>query len=137
MPVFYEQVKVFNRTTGTKRERELEVIFDGQRHRIPVGFSYIPKITVPYAKNQNVVMGSEDAIDPTEYDSLVSVVADDPSKQRDDLSPVEESSELSRVKLKDIVGDGVEILVQGKVIPRAFDSMVAIPGGDGLHVSKD
>ena len=59
MGIFYDQVTIINLAPIP-----LNVTFDGQTMRVPPGESQIPKVVVPYAKNQNVIMGSADADNP-------------------------------------------------------------------------
>jgi hypothetical protein len=59
MGVFYETVPVINRTPI-----DLTVTFDGQCKTLKPGTNAIPAMTVPYAKNQNPVMGSQDPNNP-------------------------------------------------------------------------
>jgi hypothetical protein len=60
MGIFHELITIVNRAPVP-----LSVCFDGQAQTIPVGESPLPKIVVAYAKNQNPVMGSHDADNPT------------------------------------------------------------------------
>lgn len=66
MAVFHELVELFNRTPV-----DLSVRFDGQEHTLEPGWNTVPKIVVPFAKNQHPVMGSGDPDNPsirgTEY----------------------------------------------------------------------
>lgn len=77
MGIFFEQIEYINRDT-IKRT----ITFDGQRVAVepnydesgkflPKVHNFAPKICIPYALNQNTVMGSEDAIDPSEFESYV------------------------------------------------------------------
>ena len=59
MGIFYDQVTIINLAPIP-----LNVTFDGQTMRVPPGESSVPKVVVPYAKNQNVIMGSADADNP-------------------------------------------------------------------------
>lgn len=59
MGVFHEMAAVVNRAPVP-----LNVRFDGQETAIPPGESHIPRIAVNHAKNQNPVMGSQDADNP-------------------------------------------------------------------------
>ena len=60
MGIFHELVTVINLAPVP-----LSVTFDGQQSTIPVGESALPKIAIPYAKNQNPVMGSADPNNPS------------------------------------------------------------------------
>lgn len=130
MGMFHDEVRIFNRTTGSSKPRELEVIFDGQRKKIPLGESTLPKVAVSYAKSQNVIMGTEDAVDPSEYQSLIAVVG-----SKDDMTPVEPNGSLTRVNFGELMsGQNVKVEVRGKEIPRAFDASVTPPGGANAGV---
>lgn len=123
MGVFYEQTEVVNRTS-----KKLSVRFDGQDIElepnytedgalIPDVHNMIPSITVPYAKSQNVLMGSEDPLDPSDYEVLIGRVANKKKneKQVDDLSFCEQSRELTRVRLGDYLDDpSISITVGGR-----------------------
>lgn len=82
MGIFQEMVTVRNRAP-----EPINIIFDGQQTSLPPGESQIPKITVPYAKNQNPVMGSADANNPniTGAQYLIGVVG-----TRDNVEPLTE-----------------------------------------------
>ncbi len=60
MGIFYDLVTVVNRTPIP-----LTVRFDGQEIVIPIGESPVPALTIPYAKNQNPIMGSQDPLNPS------------------------------------------------------------------------
>ena len=59
MGIFQDMVQVFNRAP-----EPITVRFDGQQIQIPPGASSIPAVVVPYAKNQNPVMGTQDYNNP-------------------------------------------------------------------------
>jgi hypothetical protein len=125
MGAFYEQVEVVNRTS-----KILHCRFDGQDielmpnytdkgELIPDVHNMIPAIAAPYAKSQNVRMGSEDPLDPTDYEVLVGIKVNPNKKgvkQKDDLSYLEQSDELTRVNLADYLDDPSvkEIKVAGR-----------------------
>lgn len=60
MGIFYEMVKVSNLAPI-----ELNVRFDGSDLTIPVGESMMPKVAVTFAKNQNPIMGTQSANNPS------------------------------------------------------------------------
>lgn len=60
MGIFYDMVKVSNLAPIP-----LNVRFDGADLAIPVGDSMMPKVAVTYAKNQNPIMGSQSASNPS------------------------------------------------------------------------
>lgn len=57
--IFQEMVTLVNRAPV-----DLTVQFDGQTKTLKPGPNEIPGITVPYAKNQNPIMGSQDPYNP-------------------------------------------------------------------------
>ena len=122
MGIFYEQSEVVNRTS-----KKLHVRYDGQDiellpnytetgERIADVRNMLPTVCVAYAKSQNVLMGSEDPFDPSEFEVLVGLVAKAGAKQKDDISFCEQSSELTRVRLEDYLDDPnvKEIKVAGR-----------------------
>ena len=60
MGIFQDLVVLVNRAPVP-----LSVRFDGQETTIQPGDNHIPKVVIPYAKNQNPIMGSADADNPT------------------------------------------------------------------------
>jgi len=59
MGIFQEMITVYNRAPVA-----LTVRFDGQQIEIPPGATSIPKVVAEFAKNQNPIMGSQDADNP-------------------------------------------------------------------------
>ena len=128
MGVFQELVTVINRTS-----KPLNVRFDGQDFELKPNYNVegelikgvvnqIPSQTVIYAKSQNVLMGSEDPFDPSEFVVLIGAVAKKGQKQKDDISYCEQSNEPTRVRLKDYLGDDPmikEIRLGGRQTPAA------------------
>lgn len=124
MSLMPELVTLVNRTS-----RVLTAKFDGNDYRLQPGENLVPKVIVPYAKDQNIQMGSEDEINPTEFVSLVGV----PGK--DDCSPLEQNDdEPSRVQLSKIVGENVKIVKRGKKARTAFEATVPVPGGGNAGI---
>lgn len=137
MGIFQETVELVNRTS-----KPLEVIFDGQRailepnytntgERIKGVVNVLPKQVIPYALNQNVVMGTEDAVDPSAFESLIGVVYSAKKDKRkhswNDCSYLEQSDKLTRTPLEDVLDDAnAKIQVRGRLIPRASDA--SLPG---------
>lgn len=79
-------VQVFNRAPWT-----LSVMKDGRQYQLPPGLSHVTADIVPFARNQNPILGTEDPNDLS-YQSLVSVVNPDPSQQdhlRHPLDPID------------------------------------------------
>lgn len=60
MGIFHETKEVFNRAPIV-----LNVRYDGQDMSLPLGKSLLPVVAIPYAKNQNVIMGSADPNNPS------------------------------------------------------------------------
>lgn len=117
MGIFYEQVVVINLAPIS-----LTVTFDGQQMTMPVGESILPKIVVPYAKNQNPVMGSQDADNPNISGAryLISVKGSKKDRQ-EPLSEDEWQAHLdapSRINTEmffgDRLGQGERMMVRGK-----------------------
>ena len=111
MGIFYEQTEVINRTS-----KKLNVRFDGQDMTIEPNYdsegnflidvhNVIPTVAVQYAKNQNVLMGSEDPLDPSAFEVLVAVFSKKGQRQRDDFSFCEQSDEPTPVKLDEYLDD--------------------------------
>lgn len=59
MGIFHEQVVLFNRAPVN-----LTVTFDGQAKTLVPGENMVPGVVVPYAKNQNPIMGTQDPHNP-------------------------------------------------------------------------
>ena len=77
MGIIFEQVEYINRDTVRR-----SITFDGQRvycepnydekgKFLPDVHNTAPKLCIPYALNQNVVMGSEDPLDASGFESYV------------------------------------------------------------------
>ena len=121
MGIFKENTEVINRTS-----KVLSVRFDGQDMDLkpnyaldgtflPEVHNMIPSITVEYAKSQNILMGSEDPLDPSDWQTLVAAIAKPGRPQKDDISFLEQSSEPTRVKLADYLDDPTaKITVAGR-----------------------
>jgi hypothetical protein len=115
MALFQEMEKVFNRAPVA-----ISIRFDGQDLNLPPGESLIPKVTVPFGKNQNPIMGSHDADNPhiTGGDYLIGVVG------RDNCEPLtkeEWESHCSRpcridevAFFEDKMARGEHLVVRGK-----------------------
>lgn len=70
--IFWKHVPIFNRAPIA-----LAMVFDGERHIIPVGLSELPEQTLWKAKNQNPIMGSGDPYNPGAAGTKYLVVTDD------------------------------------------------------------
>jgi len=111
MGIFFDTIEVVNRTS-----KQLNVRFDGQDMTLEPNYdengnelegvhNMLPTIAVPYAKNQNILMGSEDPSEPSVFDVLVGVKAKAGEKQKDDISFCEQSDEPTQVKLDELLQD--------------------------------
>ena len=89
MGIFYDMVEVRNLAPI-----EIEMIFDGQRKRIPLGVSVLPKQTVQYAMNQNPIMGSQDPFNPNISGAKYLVVPVGTKYDREPLTPEEWAAHL-------------------------------------------
>lgn len=127
MGVFYEQTEVINRTSRVLHVRydgqdiELQPNYDAEGKRLKDVQNMLPTVAVPYAKSQNVLMGSENPFDPTDYEVLVAVVANTKrnQKQKDDISYCEQSNEPTRVRLDDYLDDPtLKVQVGGRRLRR-------------------
>ncbi len=117
MGIFYEQVEMINRTSGP-----LPVRFDGQDLVLKANYTsegkfigtvhnMVPTVVVPYARAQCVLMGSEDPLDPSLWESLVGVKGN----KKHDTSYKEQSDVLSRVDLEQYLDDpNAKIVVAGR-----------------------
>ena len=123
MGIFYAQTEVVNRTSEVLQVRfdgqdiELQPNYDKDGVLLPEVHNLIPTITVPYAKSQNVRMGSENPDDPSDYVELVGAVAKPGEKQKDDISYLEQGDALTRVDLREMLSDDPavkDIRVAGK-----------------------
>jgi len=79
-----ESVIVVNRTSVP-----IAYMFDGAQYMLDPGENAIPIEHVEFAKTQNIVMGTENPLNPSQYVSLVGLKAKPGQKQRDDLSQIE------------------------------------------------
>lgn len=77
MGIFFEQIEYINRDCIQRT-----ITYDGQRVYLKPNYNekgelikgvvnMAPKICIPYALNQNVVMGTEDPTDPSGFESYV------------------------------------------------------------------
>lgn len=95
--MFGETCTLVNRTKG-----RLVVTFDGQQIDIEPGENHrFPLIAVPFAKKQNIVMGSEDPYNPMKYESLVGVLG-----TKDPVTPIKQSKAVERLDRSKVRGIG-------------------------------
>lgn len=136
--IFQELIEIVNRTS-----EQLEIVFDGQRvyvepnydaegNRLKDVHNMVPAVVIPYALNQNVIMGSEDAVDPSSFQSKIGVVFNKKKEKKahswHDCSFVKpDPTKLTRVPLEDVLDDpNAKIVVRGKIQPKAVDA--GLPG---------
>ena len=154
MGIFFEQIEFINRDCI-----ERSITYDGQRvyvkpnydaqgNWLPDVHNFAPKLVIPYAVNQNVVMGSEDPLDPSGFEShVVPLMRAKKSKSgkaesKYDISflPSRGNTHKTRVVLADYLDDTSLKVVDGRGPFRASEAAVAaIPGG-GIaqqHVAVD
>lgn len=119
MGVFYEQTEVYNRTS-----KPLNARFDGQDVVLEPNYTaegaliadvhnLLPTIAVQYAKNQNILMGSEHPTDPSDFEVLVGIKAKKGAKQKDDISYCEQSDEPTPVRLSEYLDDPTLTISKG------------------------
>ena len=91
MGVFYEHAEVINRAPV-----ELTVTFDGQCKTLQPGKNMIPRVTIPYAQNQNPIMGTQDPNNPSIYGGryLVGIPGQDLPKDCEPLTAAEWAAHL-------------------------------------------
>lgn len=116
MGIFYEQVKVRNLAPIP-----LTVRFDGQETTIPPGESFLPKITVTYAMNQNPIMGTADAWNPNISGGQYLIVPVGSKYDRPPLTKAEWEAHLNRpcrideeAYFADRLGPGEHVVTRGK-----------------------
>jgi hypothetical protein len=148
MGIFHEQVEIVNRTS-----KPLTVRYDGQDITIPPGYTpgvdgkpgvrikdqhiMVPRLIIPYALNQNVLMGSEDPQSPSHFDSLVGFIEPKEKKTRwyHDVTYVEQTEELTRVPLREYLEDDPQV-TDIKVRGRKIDAGVSMPRGGVFDVRE-
>src|SRR5690349_8881375 len=93
MGIFHEQVEVINRAPIN-----LTVTFDGQQKTLKPGKNMLPRLVVPYAQNQNPIMGSQDPNNPTIVGAkyLISVVGEDLPENLEPLTAEEWADHLGQ-----------------------------------------
>lgn len=114
---YADMVEIVNRTSqplvvrwdGTDFTLAPNYTADGER--IQGVTNMIPSVVVEYAKNQHPLMGSEDSMDPSAFQTLVGVVARKGRPQRDELSHLEQNGKLTRVPLDDYLGPNDKVIM--------------------------
>lgn len=142
MGIFHDMVTVINRAPV-----KLRVTFDGQSIDIPPGETSLPKVVVPFAKNQNPIKGSADMDNPNISGAayLISVKG----KKGDPQEPLTEEewddhcAQVSRFDMQTYFGDRLgpkeHAIVRGKGPVQArsnFDAGVHL-GSPEQHVESE
>lgn len=129
MGIFFEQVEFINRDCIQRT-----IVYDGQRVYLEPNYTedgelrkdvhnFAPKICIPYAFNQNCVMGSEDPVDPSEFQSYVVPLVYKNQKRgkgakelRYDISflPSSKNRAMTRVDLEQYLDDPSLKVVEGR-----------------------
>ncbi len=144
MGIFFEQVEYINRDCIQRT-----ITFDGQRvylqpnydeegNFLPEVKNFAPKLCIPYAFNQNVVMGSEDTHDPSEFDSYVVPVIYKQKKAKGDkkavkpelrydisFKPSSKNVATTRVQLDQYLNDPSLKVLEGRGKFRAAEARIA------------
>ena len=89
--IFWKHVPIFNRSPEVR-----SVVFDGERHLIPVGLSTLPEQTVWKAKNQNPIMGTGDPYNPGALGTKYLIVTEDEEGWNEPLTQKEWEAHCSR-----------------------------------------
>lgn len=119
MGIFQQMTKVFNRAPIPLRVR-----FDGQELDVPPGEYQIPTLSVPFAKNQNPIMGQSDPWNPHISGGKYLIVEVDYAPEADQCVPLtreEWESHLNRpcrideqALFESVLGKGERVEVRGK-----------------------
>jgi hypothetical protein len=121
----------------------LNVRWDGKDVTLQPGETPgFPRMAVPYAKNQNPLMGSEDPYDPTKFEYLVGVKG----SKKDNLEPLtaaeieQHKTAPQRLNREIIAADRGDMkareVLRGKKEPAAFQARYEINSdGGGLQAS--
>lgn len=138
MNFFGDTVTIINRAPWP-----INVRWDGKDVTLQPGETPgFPRLAVPYAKNQNPLMGSEDPEDPSRFEYLVGVKG----SKRDNLKPLTKAEieqhetspqRLNRAAMQEMRGDvKAREVVRGKKQPSAFQARYEISNdGGGLQAS--
>jgi hypothetical protein len=153
MGIFMENVEYINRDC-IKRT----ITFDGQRASVEPNYdkdgkflkdvhNFLPKICIPYALNQNVVMNSEDAIDPSDFQSYVvpkirkRKKGKETDEYRYDFSflPSSKNTSKTRVDLTTYLDDPSLKVLEGRGKFKASEAGVAsgVKGIANQHINED
>jgi hypothetical protein len=124
-----DTVTVINRTS-----KPLEALWDGHRHKIPVGESLQPWLVAQAAQKQNVLMGSADPNENySDFGTMISLVAI--REQDDDESPIEQSTKIERWDRRYMPGGEQAIrVVQGRI---GYGSVQTSPQSSGVSFAQN
>lgn len=91
MGVFQDMVQIKNLAPIP-----LTCVFDGQQTQIPVGLSFLPKVALIYAMNQNPIMGTASPTNPSASGGQFLIVAVGSKFDREPLTKEEWEAHLRR-----------------------------------------
>lgn len=119
-----QTVTLVNRTRGI-----LLCTFDGEQITIEPGENPgFPAVAVPYAKEQNPIMGTQDPLRPSVRKYLVGVKPAKGVDSRDDISPIEQSQSVELLDRSMIRGIGRHATVQEGDPVTPMEARVAFEG---------
>jgi hypothetical protein len=123
-----EFVQLVNRTKG-----DLLVTYDGRCYTLAPGTNTVPSFLIGPAKRQCRVMGTEDPMNPLDFDTLVGVPG------VDDCSPKEQSKKveaLDRSLVVDPKRRAAKVLKTSKGFSRALVSGDDLPADAGFAAER-
>lgn len=135
MAVFHDLVTLVNRAPVP-----LSIRFDGQEHTLQPGENQVPSIVIPYAKNQNPIMGTHDPNNPSMSGGkyLVGVKG-----TKDPIKPLTEAEWKAHLGSPsyldtDALFDGKltkkdHVVVRGRKLPSAFETRERQSGNTGFE----
>jgi hypothetical protein len=126
----------------------LNVRFDGQEMSIEPGVTNIPSVSVPYAMNQNPIMGSADADNPNISGARYLIVPVNSKYDREPLTKEEWEAHLNRpcrideeAFFGDRLGRGEHVIIRGKgrntQAKSSFDAGVRVASGSVYAGDRD
>lgn len=124
-----EFVQLVNRSKSP-----LSVTYDGRRYVLAPGTNTVPSFLVGPAKRQNRVMGTEDPLNPLDFQSLVGC-----PEQEDDCSPKEQSKKveaLDRKMIPDLKRRAAKVVSTGRGVSRALISGSDLPEDAGFAAER-
>lgn len=117
-------VTLINRTT-----HQLVCTFDGEQLTIEPGENPgFPAVAVPYAKEQNPIMGTQDPLRPSVRKYLVGVKPTKGVDSNDDVSPIEQSDKVELLDRSLIRGIGRHATIQEGDPVTPMEARVAFEG---------